>query len=869
MDAESIQNASASVSASSSATATPSKGLLSFNTSNITRIFRNSTNFVQSTFGNTLSSQLASDGSGTRTVQSSNCDLVEQTFTIPSIKKRHDASNSTMHHPKKDILSTPVLIMPTAMTNTSSLSNLSSAYKQRTMLEQPASSTMGGCSNTTNSLKQNKTPSNVVRNNVIVIISTADDNHKMSSSLHAQPTISHVTESNDNNRNPNAQFNLSEKIQPQNDMKNHSNSRIKKTSTNNTKTATLSPSQRQPSGAKSNNNANILFETVKVSKQQIITSTPLQSPSSTSSSSSAKMKIQSSSMLPSHDMNNKKDEINHSEEWKNTVTPAITKSIPNQMDNSLLENEELFRSQINKNGHISLNGGNTESEQKQMNVSSNYMKTKTPSTLIANDTNPNSNVNSQQMTNHIQMKNDAKAHIQSMSHITQKSTHMSAQIKNDNAMKDDGISKCGIDTSDHKMSNNNLDMAIVTSTKKNPFRSNENRLSSKSGVMENLTTTMSTTTAGVENIYAHCVTQPNVKISKLDNYKQQDSNENVITACDLIDAASDGTVGSNNNNDSTTNNIHTNINSSNVRNNNNNASPINQMNTMLLPSDKENNSQATKTNDIWTTESQTTTKTTTNFMLSNLNVMAPTPTDLYDILEESDDDEHSSKLQYNRWSSTCSLYEPNNDTNFISPSSFAAAIAFANRNPFLQLDSTANIIEPFTATTSTSTIASETIYSNPNYGLTMQTSSSSSTPSTNNYFTPTSTLTLSNCANTIPSHFPYESYQSFVNDFIDETDFHFNGISSVSETCTTENQISDDVMNTILCILKEYGKDDIKEFMQVIFQYTKRNNNFQNSMWLLRFWIGFFFFDFPQFDRILKMFSLRKYKIFKCIVITL
>lgn len=856
MDAEStIKNASASVSGSSSATttATPSKGLLSFNTSNITRIFRNSTNFVQSTFGNTLLSQQSSDGSGMRSMQSLNGDSVEQTFTIPSIKKRHDASNSSMHHPKKDILSTPVLIMPTAMTNTSSLSNLSS-YKQQKMLEQPASSTMGGTSsstNTTNSIKRNKTPSNVVTNNVIVTISTADDNHKMSSSLHAQQTVSHVTESNDNHRNTNAHFNLSENIEPQNDMNKHLNSQIKKTTNNNKKTATLSPSHCQPSGAKTNNNANILFETVKMSKQQIITSIQ-------SRSSSAKMKIQSSSMLQSHDTNNKKDEINHSKEWKNTVTSAITKSIPNQM-----ENDESFRSQTNENGHLSPIEGNGDSERKHMNVSSYFMQTKTPSTLIVNDTNPyldnQLNMNLQPNTNNIQMNNDAKAHIQSMSHITQTSTNMLAQAQNNNTIKGDVISKCGIDTSNNKMSNNNLDMAIITTTNENPFRSNENRLSSKSNVMENQTTTTITTT-GIENIYANCVTQTNTKISNLDNYKQQDSNENVITACVLIDAASDGTVlGSNDNYNNTTNNIITNIDSSNVRNNNNNASPINQMNTMLLPSDKENNkpSQATKTNDIWTTKSQTTTTspTTTHFMLSNLNIIAPTSTDLYDILEESDDDEHSAKLRYNRWSSTCSLYEPKNDTNFVSPSSFAAAIAFANRNPFLQLDPTAKIIEPLTIATSISTNAMEIIHSHPNYGSTMQTSLSS-TPSTNNYFTPSSTLTLSNCANTIPNHFPYESYQSFVNDFIDETDFHFNGISSVSNTCTTENQITDEIMNTILCILKEYGKDDIKEFMQVIcFKYTKNKNQFPKSNLILflerSFWftVSLFLTAFPRYFR--------------------
>lgn len=94
-----------------------SKGLLSFNASNFTKLFKNSSNFVQTTFGN--SSTVAVH-------QSSNLSssFPEQSFTIPSYKKHNDTSNHVNVKKERDILSTPVLIAPMVTTSTSSVSAL-------------------------------------------------------------------------------------------------------------------------------------------------------------------------------------------------------------------------------------------------------------------------------------------------------------------------------------------------------------------------------------------------------------------------------------------------------------------------------------------------------------------------------------------------------------------------------------------------------------------------------------------------------------------------------------------------------------------------------------------------------------------------
>lgn len=86
------------------ATGSASKGLLSFNTSNFTKLFKNSSNFVQTTFGGAVGT--ASTSNGVTQLSSP-----EQSFTIPTYKKPSNSSNHSTA--KKDILSTPVLIAPT------------------------------------------------------------------------------------------------------------------------------------------------------------------------------------------------------------------------------------------------------------------------------------------------------------------------------------------------------------------------------------------------------------------------------------------------------------------------------------------------------------------------------------------------------------------------------------------------------------------------------------------------------------------------------------------------------------------------------------------------------------------------------------
>lgn len=809
-----------------SSSSSSSKGLLSFNTSNLTRIFRNSTNFVQSTFaGAGLTSQSDPQSSST-------ADAIEQSFTIPSIKKRNDATNSGAPKKERDILSTPVLIKPTAMTNTSSLSSLSS-YKQITQDESIAAAAH------TMSLKRNKIPSNIVTN-VIVTISTADDNHKVSSSLHVQQS-SHMTPK----PMATAMANTNVRIDPPLPSSSSSPStavtqlRPQKCDTKSQKpqkplektaaTATLSPSiAHSPSGK--TNNANILFETVKMNKQN---------PTITSNPSSAKIKSSSISLEyhTKNDETNRINERNMIQTKVTNITPILTpnnnssKSIQNEMDNDLMKNDVRY-SKNNESGNI-LNGVASEQRIKalSMNAPSYFIKSTASTANGTHSSQPNKNFHQNQQQKNIQMNDNVQTYVQNTSHITlppPPPPPSYKQAKNSNSIKNDVISNCGIDTSTHKMSNNNLDSSLeenirqmnttttMTTTTMATGTSTITKLSNENPFENKLNASMDTSIArittndhpnSVENIYANCVTQ-SMKVSNLDNYKQQDPNENIIGTCDGTNGEPI-IVGPNNNYD-------TNIDCSNVCNNN---SPI---------KNDKSNIQTTPDNTSFKTTDTHSTKTNSTISLSNLNAIAPTTTDLYDILEESDDDEHSAQLRYNRrWSSSCSLYNPKQtDNNHFVPSSssFAAAIAFANRNPFLQLDPMAKNNEPLIITTSTKSPILAIGGSNmaATAAAVCELNNISNTMGftvTNNGFTQ-STLTMSNCAN-IPNHFPFESYASFVNDFIDESDFQFNSISSIqtptaTTTTTPPMDITDDVMNAILLILKEYGKDDIKQFMQVI-----------------------------------------------------
>lgn len=114
-----------------------SKGLLSFNTSNFTKLFKNSSNFVQTTFGGAATAATAATCNGLTQLPSP-----EQSFTIPSYKRAPTASS---HAPaKKDILSTPVLIAPTIpSTSASTLVSSLSASSTAAVALNPASLSNG------------------------------------------------------------------------------------------------------------------------------------------------------------------------------------------------------------------------------------------------------------------------------------------------------------------------------------------------------------------------------------------------------------------------------------------------------------------------------------------------------------------------------------------------------------------------------------------------------------------------------------------------------------------------------------------------------------------------------------------------------
>lgn len=187
-----------------------------------------------------------------------------------------------------------------------------------------------------------------------------------------------------------------------------------------------------------------------------------------------------------------------------------------------------------------------------------------------------------------------------------------------------------------------------------------------------------------ENLHANCVKIPLNNASELDNYQQQsDTNENFMEASD----------GQNNNYRISINaygHMTDNSNETIKYDQSNMGSVTEQQQIMTNNNDSEHNDETSdKPSPIFTL---------TN---SNQNLIVPATNELYDILEEPDDDAYGTPLQYRRWSSTCSLYDsqlqrPSTTQTTPPPpplSSFAAAVSFANelqdpranRNPFLQL----------------------------------------------------------------------------------------------------------------------------------------------------------------------------------------
>lgn len=845
--ADSMPNATSNTSSATASVSSASKGLLSFNTSNFTKLFKNSTNFVQSTFGSSSPSQ--SQSQSPPIVNNSSTEVTEQSFTIPSIKKRNDASNSgATKKQQRDILSTPVLIQPVSITNASSpLANLSS-YKKITNDDCKSngnSTTMPQAYKANGSQKAHK-PSMPVANNVTVTISPAS-NQQPSSLSHAQNSLTNTITTSATKHQTDTQ----QKIPQTTDAKLQNQQNVSDNNTSTLATLKCSPAAKKM-------NANILFETVKMSKQQ-------PNAISTPSTSTSTRATSQSSLIPSHDSleyskNSTISSVNHikSSITKNDMDKNInnepnayekTSSIQNVMDNELIDGRHLERNRESANVALSNNRMKAISMNviPQISSASKHFST----TNVLESTKPSNVLDSASNQQSIQQQ---KYYQQ----INDNGMNVFALPKNNNSIEIDALNNDDVDISANIMCNNNLDysfnecMRQMNNTNDNPFKLTVNKFSP----VELLAQATAENSKTVENIYANCVMMP-IKSVNLDNYQQQDTNENVIAAGE-IDALSIIEAADGPNNNYNRDEIYLNTDSSNAC-NNNASNSIDELNISNIDSATDIAITTTTTFISTHTTSDSVGKINQSGSLSNFNqnCFIPKSYEMYDILEESDDEDRTSLFRFNRWNSSCSLFVPKSNVNSVSSSSFAAAIAFANemdstnRNPFLQLIAVsptgiATETQTITTTSTKSPIVvtcseSQLFFERQKNSIGIAAPLISSAFNNNDQsdvsmaFTSTdkcltsSTLSISNCASAWnefamqattflppPSPPPNES-SSQINGFIEQNDFQLNAISNSNATAgDAKNHISSDVMDTMLLFLKEHGNQYIKQFMQVI-----------------------------------------------------
>lgn len=854
-DSTPTENATSNASVSTASSST-SKGLLSFNTSNFTKLFKNSTNFVQSTFG----SVSAAPSQPQSTSYNSSTEITEQSFTIPSIKKRHDASNPAAPKKQRDILSTPVLIQPVSMTNSSPLANLSS-YKKLANDDgnnvQPKA--YSPIANGSQKVHKPSMPAatSVVPPNVTVTISPVS-NQKSSFLSHARNSLSNPLTALATKPNDTQQTINDAKLQnPQTVADNH-------------RSATLSPATaaaavRSPA-AKKSSNANILFETVKMCKQ-----------TGGSTSTPSTSKVQSSS-ISSDDLNgyNKNVSIPSGNHLKNVVTKndMVKKinndnnehsvhekpsSIQNVMDNELID---VRYSQRNRDS------ANTQN----VTLSNNRMKdiSMNGAAVISSPSKPFSTSNMAESTNssNNMLSNVASTQKFHHHHTINDNGMAGTQAKNNNLLPIDVLNNDDVDIPSNAICNNNLDYNLdeclrqISNTNnmtENPFKLTTANQFSAANFMSSAAESPKT----AENIYANCVMMPR-KSANLDNYQQQDTNENVI-GVDEMDALEVYEAADSPNNNYSENFMGTD--SSNIC-NNNAPDELDQLDISNVESATSKTTTQTTSFANTNTTNDSPNKTTSNITLSSFsqNCFAPKSNELYDILEESDDDERTNLFRFNRWNSSCSLFVPKTSvTSFSSGSgSLAAAIAFANemnstnRNPFLQLISvspTNTETQMITTTSTESPIVAATCTQSELFGERQKNSIGIAAPLISSAFNnndqtdvcmaftstdkclTSSALSISNCANAWnefalqaqpppppmppPSSssasflLPHESQSSSLqtNGFIEQNDFQLNAISN----SMAKNRISSDVMDAMLLFLKENGNQYIKQFMQVIY----------------------------------------------------
>lgn len=510
---------------------------------------------------------------------------------------------------------------------------------------------------------------------------------------------------------------------------------------------TLMQPPRSLASAKKKINANILFETVKMSKQSgnnddvdsaaaAATSSP-STPSTrgitaTAQSSSISMNgslgyskispISSGNHIKSVVTKNDMDKNINNERMSGTNEKITSQpsSIQNVMDNELIDVRHSLESNSSESGNAAAAAPLSNNRMKS--ISMNVM----PQITSA--------------AKHFSTSNDAESTVKPMN-ILATVSHQAASIhqkyykqindnginvfaprKNINALETDvlSIDDDDVDISANIVCNNNLDynldecMQQMNSASDNPFKIATTAGSKFVAVDLLAHAATESNSKTVENIYANCVMMP-MNSANLDNYQQQkhhrlqqqDTNENVIAVGGVDVATADG---SNNNYSSSSSCVNfMNSDSSNICSNNNALIKIDQQNISNgdnydndngdVDDDDNDDGRVDKNDGKTATVSHTTsespnkpTHTISSSTLSsfNQNCFTPKSYEMYDILEESDDDEHSNLFRFSRWNSSCSLFVPKSQVS-VSSSSFAAAIAFAhemdstNRNPFLQL----------------------------------------------------------------------------------------------------------------------------------------------------------------------------------------
>lgn len=756
---ESAASSSSSSTAAAAASPSPiaSKGLLSFNTSNFTKLFKNSTNFVQSTFGSGLQATQTSSSSQSQQApfqhHNSNTVITEQSFTIPSIKKRNDASNPTA--PKKqqrDILSTPILIQPTSMTNstTTPLANLSS-YKKFTNEDssgRSGNSIVKQLPTANGAQSVHKTSTMAIGTNVTVTISPAINNE--------QPST--------NNTLPAKQIDMAQK--QQNETTSTSTSTSTTTITQATKLqnpqissadnrnnmATLPRPTAAPAAAVKKkttpqSNANIFFETVKLGKATDGTevSLPLQSKTSTSKAQSSSIKSNGLNesernvlSMPSGKVVRTKNDMSKNgpncSSTMNSINGKVSATHQNIVDNMELkhirnrdnENVTMSCNRMNENDHpnISMTSSTAiiSTASKSISIPTTSMAGAAAAATTSIESTESSNIlanviASKSIKNYQYSNHNSNRIATDMVQMKYNNLHQIDDVLNNgDGASGDGCSNNILNIPDKAICNNNLDynfdecmhqISNSSNANENPFKFMNSKPYLDGNLMD---ASVSESSDSVENIYANCVPMQPImmkSIVNLDNYQQsqqhqhqQDTNENVIASDNEMDTTSNSyqAVDSPNNNYSDDDIEHFMSGGSNIYNNNNN-SVSNEIELHDLLSGEGDTSTTTATtsgsaisssssSDSSPSKSNQTTKPSIPNCFTSKNH------ELYDILEESDDDERTTLFRFNRWNSSGALFVPKTSLTSMTSTcsaSFAAAIAFANemnstnRNPFLQL----------------------------------------------------------------------------------------------------------------------------------------------------------------------------------------